>query len=323
MKKRLLAAIMSLCMIVSLLPVSALAVETRQLPSSDTITVGETKNYTGTVGDKGHSWASSNEDIASVESGGWLWDDEDVSVTGHRPGTVTITHTYEEWVELPIFGYYEERKESFELTVQRDSTPGTHTAYFYVVNPETAQEPYTGREDEYFNYLGAGTVNNVPAADAEGYRGGEFWIGRDEETGNWTNTPPESPINITYNGTSYEYWDNEGTPPEHYYTVTWYRYSSSSGYVDENGTEHNSDTMCWHVDGYVDLNDMVFPMLTRTGTRVMIEISGMLRKIPCSVVLRILPIWTPRHRKVTSLGAGTRIKPVLIQWMKILSLTRT
>lgn len=93
MKKRLLAAIMSLCMIVSLLPVGALAVETRQLPSSDTITVGETRNYTGTVGDGGHSWTSSNKDIASVESGGWFGANEKASVTGHRPGTVTITHT--------------------------------------------------------------------------------------------------------------------------------------------------------------------------------------------------------------------------------------
>lgn len=163
MKKRLLAAIMSLCMIVSLLPVSALAVETRQLPSSDTITVGETRNYTGTVGDGGHSWASSNKDIASVESGGWFGANEKASVTGHRPGTVTITHTYKEWVGLPIIGHYEEHKQKCELTVQQDSTPGTHTAYFYVVNPETAQEPYTGREDEYFNYLGVGTVSNIPA----------------------------------------------------------------------------------------------------------------------------------------------------------------
>lgn len=257
MKKRLLAAIMSLCMIVSLLPVSALAVETRQLPSSDTITVGETRNYTGTVGDGGHSWTSSNKDIASVESGGWFGANEKASVTGHRPGTVTITHTYEEWVELPIFGYYEECTESFELTVQQDSTPGTHTAYFYVVNPETAQEPYTGREDKYFDYLGAGTVSNIPAADAEGYRGEEFWIGSDQETSGWTNTPPEFPLDITYHGTPYKYWDNVGTPPEHYYTVTWYRYSSSSGYVDGNGQGHDSDTMFWHVDGYVDLNDMV------------------------------------------------------------------
>ena len=257
MKKRLLAAIMSLCMIVSLLPVGALAVETRQLPSSDTITVGETRNYTGTVGDGGHSWTSSNKDIASVESGGWFGANEKASVTGHRPGTVTITHTYEEWVELPIFGYYEECTESFELTVQQDSTPGTHTAYFYVVNPETAQEPYTGREDKYFDYLGAGTVSNIPAADAEGYRGEEFWIGSDQETSGWTNTPPEFPLDITYHGTPYKYWDNVGTPPEHYYTVTWYRYSSSSGYVDGNGQGHDSDTMFWHVDGYVDLNDMV------------------------------------------------------------------
>lgn len=257
MKKRLLAAVMSLCMIVSLLPVSALAVETRQLPSSDTITVGETRNYTGTVGDGGHSWASSNKDIASVESGGWFGANEKASVTGHRPGTVTITHTYEEWVGLPIIGHYEEHKQKCELTVQQDSTPGTHTAYFYVVNPETAQEPYTGREDKYFDYLGAGTVSNIPAADAEGYRGEEFWIGSDQETSGWTNTPPEFPLDITYHGTPYKYWDNVGTPPEHYYTVTWYRYSSSSGYVDGNGQGHDSDTMFWHVDGYVDLNDMV------------------------------------------------------------------
>lgn len=94
MKKRLLAAIMSLCMIVSLLPVSALAVETRQLPLSDTITVGQTNYYTGTVGDGTHNWESDDKTIATVESGNLLRDNEYASVTGHRPGTVKITqHT--------------------------------------------------------------------------------------------------------------------------------------------------------------------------------------------------------------------------------------
>lgn len=257
MKKRLLAAIMSLCMIVSLLPVSALAVETRQLPSSDTITVGETRNYTGTVGDGTHNWESDDETIATVESGNLLRDNEYASVTGHRPGTVKITHTYQVWDYYYIIPYLKDVEETLTVTVQQDSTPGNHTAYFYVVNPETAQEPYTGREDKYFDYLGAGTVSNIPAADAEGYRGEEFWIGSDQETSGWTNTPPEFPLDITYHGTPYKYWDNVGTPPEHYYTVTWYRYSSSSGYVDGNGQGHDSDTMFWHVDGYVDLNDMV------------------------------------------------------------------
>ena len=256
MKKRLLAAIMSLCMIVSLLPVSALAVETRQLPLSDTITVGQTNYYTGTVGDGTHNWESDDKTIATVESGNLLRDNEYASVTGHRPGTVKITHTYQVW-DYYIIPYLKAVTETITVTVQQDSTPGTHTAYFYVVNPETAQEPYTGREDKYFDYLGAGTVNNIPAADAEGYRGEEFWIGSDQETSGWTNTPPEFPLDITYHGTPYKYWDNVGTPPEHYYTVTWYRYSSSSGYVDQHGTEHDSETMCWHVDGYVDLNDMV------------------------------------------------------------------
>ena len=257
MKKRLLAAIMSLCMIVSLLPVSALAVETRQLPLSDTITVGETRNYTGTVGDGTHNWESDDETIATVESGNLLRDNEYASVTGHRPGTVKITHTYQVWDYYYIIPYLKDVEETLTVTVQQDSTPGNHTAYFYVVNPETAQEPYTGREDEYFNYLGMGTVSNIPAADAEGYREKEFWIGINQETKSWTNTPPESPLYITYHGTTYEYWDNVGTPPEHYYTVTWYRYSSSSGYVDQNGTEHDDIGMCWHLDGYVELNDMV------------------------------------------------------------------
>ena len=256
MKKRLLAAIMSLCMIVSLLPVSALAVETRQLPLSDTITVGETRNYTGTVGDGTHNWESDDETIATVESGNLLRDNEYASVTGHRPGTVKITHTYQVW-DYYIIPYLKDVEETLTVTVQQDSTPGNHTAYFYVVNPETAQEPYTGREDKYFNYLGVGTVSNIPAADAEGYREKEFWIGTNQETNNWTNTPPEYPRDITYHGTTYKYWDNAGTPPEHYYTVTWYRYSSSSGYVDQNGTEHDDIGMCWHLDGYVELNDMV------------------------------------------------------------------
>ena len=170
MKKRLLAAIMSLCMIVSLLPVSALAVEDRFGPGS-----------------------------------------------GNQ----------------------------------------TYNAYFYVLDPDKATASIESRETEDFDYIGQGKVGgSIPNAGASGVKGEAFDIGTNQTSG-WTNTPPETSDEIIYQGKSYQYW-NEGTdnpPEEDYYTVHWYRYASADGYTDKNDSSHDVG-YCWHVDGYVEFNDM-------------------------------------------------------------------
>ena len=170
MKKRLLAAIMSLCMIVSLLPVSALAVEDRFGPG-----------------------------------------------VGNQP----------------------------------------YDAYFYVLDPDKATASIESRETEDFDYIGQGKVGgSIPNAGASGVKGEAFDIGTNQTSG-WTNTPPETSDEIIYQGKSYRYW-NEGTdnpPEEDYYTVHWYRYASADGYTDKDDSSHDVG-YCWHVDGYVEFNDM-------------------------------------------------------------------
>ena len=122
MKKRLLAAIMSLCMIVSLLPVSALAVEDEDtapaveemvplepaeteaetLQDKDgeriayeatiTLKVGES-DYIDFSGGSNHDWAI-NSSVAIIEKHSGWFSDDGIKVTGRSAGEAIITHTY-------------------------------------------------------------------------------------------------------------------------------------------------------------------------------------------------------------------------------------
>lgn len=292
MKKRLLAAIMSLCMIFSLLPVSALAVEDEgtvpvveetvplettgteteipqdvEVPDADNgisptsisgdreVKVGDTitliSNNNGLLyGNHDWSWESiggTDGEVAITKNG------NQADIRGVQAGKVRITHTYS---YMGIFG----GSDSYVVTVTGgEPSQSDKDAYFYVVDPAVATSAIEGRDTELFEYVGKGSVGgSIPAANHSSVNEQTFPISVAESNG-WTNTPPKNLLDITYNGTAYKYWDNnaEGTPPEHYYTVTWYRYSSANGYTDENGTSHGDIGMCWHLDGYVELNDMV------------------------------------------------------------------
>lgn len=96
MKKRLLAAIMSLCMIVSLLPVSAFAAPWEpQYEDTYIYEVGDTFTINGGSGiitdGWEHKWTSKNDNIASVNKNS---DSKSATVTCVAVGNTVITHTY-------------------------------------------------------------------------------------------------------------------------------------------------------------------------------------------------------------------------------------
>ena len=294
MKKRLLAAIMSLCMIVSLLPVSALAVE-----DEGTVPVVEETVPLETTGTE--AVPQSGPEYRAEKYGVHLDFQGSPSVKLYEEVTITVGNwTGNGFVKRDILGgnYYVEvanlipdrNSQSLKATVTSKASGYSGTAnltwvdrwiaddyytgtisdwskpsqsdkdaYFYVVDPAVATSAIEGRDTELFEYVGKGSVGgSIPAANHPSVNEQTFPISVAESKG-WTNTPPENLLDITYKETTYTYWDDntEETPPDHYYTVTWYRYSSSNGYTDENGTEHDDIGMCWHLDGYVELNDMV------------------------------------------------------------------
>ena len=131
-----------------------------------------------------------------------------------------------------------------------DRSGGRQNAYFYVVKPEKAND--TSRNQENFIYMGQGQIIGAESAADDDYYGGE--IDKDNpEWKQWSHVPPDELENITYQGEDYEYWDENGPKPTtSYYTIEWFRYTSASG---ANGAGVTG--MCWHVDGFVTLNDKV------------------------------------------------------------------
>ena len=90
MKKRLLAAIMSLCMIVSLLPVSAFAAPD-SYDKTFNLEVGEEDRISGggSIFGRSHNWAVNNEDVVSVYP-----NDSTARIVARSEGDTDITHTY-------------------------------------------------------------------------------------------------------------------------------------------------------------------------------------------------------------------------------------
>ena len=139
-------------------------------------------------------------------------------------------------------------------------TESEQPAYFYVLKPERMETPGLGTtETGDFYYVGKGEIINAPAPDETNYKGAKIFIDEAEEE--WTFTPPtgnavkEEAQTITYNDTSYTYVPKDyfdDCDKENKYYIEWYRYSSSAG-ANSNAPGHsivNSDTLCWHIDGY-------------------------------------------------------------------------
>lgn len=131
-----------------------------------------------------------------------------------------------------------------------DRSGGSQNAYFYVVKPEKAYD--TSRNQENFIYMGQGQIIGAPPADE---RYDEVIDKNDTEWDTWEciSPSPDSMPNIDYGNETYEYWNEIGPEPTtSYYTIEWFRYTSAFG---ANGAGVTG--MCWHVDGFVTLNDKV------------------------------------------------------------------
>ena len=161
MKKRLLAAIMSLCMIVSLLPVSALAYESADMSEerngSITMQIGETHKMT--EAHEADDRLFEAEHIWSAEPAGYVAFDDSYAyqptITALRAGTVTITHQYWQSGILGLGGSYGE--ERWTVNIVRDTE-----IYFFLLKPGE----YTIESDQgndYYYLLHGGQVTDQAA----------------------------------------------------------------------------------------------------------------------------------------------------------------
>ena len=201
MKKRLLAAIMSLCMIVSLLPVSALAVE-----DEGTVPVVEETVPLETTGTE--AVPQSGPEYRAEKYGVHLDFQGSPSVKLYEEVTITVGNwTGNGFVKRDILGgnYYVEvanlipdrNSQSLKATVTSKASGYSGTAnltwvdrwiaddyytgtisdwskpsqsdkdaYFYVVDPAVATSAIEGRDTELFEYVGKGSVGgSIPAAN--------------------------------------------------------------------------------------------------------------------------------------------------------------
>lgn len=273
MKKRLLAAIMSLCMIVSLLPVSALAYESADMSEernrSITMQIGERHQMTDA-----HTADTSllnEEHIWSAEPAGYVaFDDSNAhrsTITALKAGTVTITHRY--WQKSGILGLDGDYEvENWTVNIVRNTE-----IYFFLLKPGE----YTIESDQgndYYYLLHGGQVTDraadleeeVPEIDlvnestikdyVKSWPTGGFDTGNDE----MSSDPVESGStwSLGNNGTvssftlvlkdaktqeTTKYSSNPGESDDgHAYGIRWVKI----GYVGNDGTESGNK---YHLDG--------------------------------------------------------------------------
>ena len=165
MKKRLLAAIMSLCMIVSLLPVSALAYESADMSEernrSITMQIGETHQMTDAH--EADNRPLYEDHIWSAEPAGYVAFGDSYAhrptITALKAGTVTITHRY--WQKSGILGLDGDYEvENWTVNIVRNTE-----IYFFLLKPGE----YTIESDQgndYYYLLHGGQVTDR-AADLE------------------------------------------------------------------------------------------------------------------------------------------------------------
>ena len=127
-----------------------------------------------------------------------------------------------------------------------DETESEQDAYFYVLKPESRDNPET-QETTNFIYAGQGTIT-APAPI--NYLGQTFPIAR-----GWEYTAPQYIYEIiTYENNQYQYTESEAGFKDgaDYYYIEWYRYASNYG-ANSNYPEKpalSSQYPCWHIDGY-------------------------------------------------------------------------
>lgn len=288
MKKRLLAAIMSLCMIVSLLPVSALAVEdegtvpvveeTVPLETTGTeaeipqdVEVPDADNGISPMNISGPTSVAVGATIRLISDNGgplsshnWSWESiggtngkvaikeygNQAEIIGVRAGKVHITHSYS------YFGIGG-GSDTFEVTVTGGEPSHSDTdAYFYVLKPDYKGSAGT-TEPHYFYYVGKGSV-------IDGSAEVDVANGVDNRITTKPTASADAFNNLKLNGE--EVFDYVGTDFEN---VTWYRVKKADGANGNNGTTIvGADKSCWHVDGMVNPQPPYYAVVFMMGDSI-------------------------------------------------------
>lgn len=143
MKKRLLAAIMSLCMIVSLLPVSALAAPGGYDGAFELVVGEEYTIYGGDAYiDGNHEWEVNNGSVVSVKPA-----DSNATIVALSEGEAVITHTYTTGI---IFT--ENHTEYYRVIVNNPEEPvsSDREIYFFLTKPDNSTFESAEAEDFYY-----------------------------------------------------------------------------------------------------------------------------------------------------------------------------
>lgn len=260
MKKRLLAAIMSLCMIVSLLPTAVLASVDYSVPVGKTVEITGT-SQDGLIGNShdchNHKWSSNDSSVATVTGGGAGREHIGI-VTGVARGEVTITHSY----RFTVLGVAHDRTETFTVQVTRPAGR-SQDMYFFLALPTNTTLSNEPSQYRYLTY--GGTPSSSAASINEGNAGAITDLKNEENIKRYINTWPTALRSVPSNGHSSTIigegstWSiNSSTGNVENFTlyIDGTRYSSDQygirwakiSYYEDRESEYDSD-FGYHVDG--------------------------------------------------------------------------
>ena len=215
-----------------------------------TVAVGDTIKLMGggqLVG-KNHHWSASPEGRVALQNGS----SSTVSVTGLEAGTVTLTHTYDQYL---IFGESEKKTETHTITVTKASSEQSYQLYTYTLIPGKTTES-GGSADQVWNGMGVGTISGLGSPDS--HNTNEVLDNGYGNSGADITYPTEYP-SITVDGETYEYADTPAKESQKgYYTITWFRVVVDSG-ANAGNNKYNpvisENIKTFHLDGYITLNE--------------------------------------------------------------------
>lgn len=253
--RRLLAMALAVVMTVGMMPMNALADE---IAVSDPIGIPgistyANNSYTVNVGDETtilgsgsryqtHSWSASSNDGGSVSFNSK--NSQNVTVTGVKSGTVTITHTY---------GW---SSETFTVNV-KEKPVGQYILYYYALIPgQNADDTTAGAGDR--NWFGIGETYISGVADPKTFNKESIGTVITSYTiGDVAEGKTLYP-DLDYNRTTYKYAekDSDNASKEGYYTVEPMRVTVADGANAGNNTYNNTASgYTYHFDHTCVLNE--------------------------------------------------------------------